>query len=147
MNALVHLTQLFARAMVKRGNGYILNVSSGGAFLPTPYVAAYAASKAYVHTFSEAIRYEIKGSGVSITTLYPGITTSGFYEASHMSSPKILSMSILTAERVAHIGLRAMFNRRRAIVPGFINKLNAFFSHVLPRGMVVSMAGRLLRKS
>lgn len=147
VTALTHLTQLFAREMVARGHGYILNVASAAAFLPSPYVAAYAATKAYVHSFSEALRYELRDSGVSLTTLYPGITATEFNAVAHAKTPPAMNLSILSAEEVARVGVRAMFARRRALVPGLINKLNALFCALLPRGLVVRMAGLLLARA
>ncbi len=147
MHTLTHLTQLCARDMVSRKQGYILNVASAAAFLPSPYVSAYAGTKAYVLGFSEAIRYELKDSGVSVTTLYPGITTTEFNDVAEAKHPPMMNMSILSAEQVARIGLRAMFNRRRSIVPGFINKMNAFFSQVFHRGTITAVAGSLLKKA
>ena len=70
VHSLTHLTRLFAREMQGR-DGYILNVASAAAFLPSPWVSSYAATKAYVRSFSEALRYELRSTGVSVTTLYP----------------------------------------------------------------------------
>jgi short-subunit dehydrogenase len=145
--ALTELTQRFAKAMVARRRGYILNVASASAFLPTPYVAAYAATKAYVLAFSEALRYELRDTGVSLTTLYPGITTTEFNEVAHAKTPRLMDLSILTADAVARIGLRGMFARRRAVVPGVINKVNAVLSTVLPRGLIVYITGLLLGRA
>lgn len=147
MHTLTHLTQLAARAMVARGGGYILNVASAAAFLPSPYVSAYAGTKAYVLNFSEALRYELRGTGVSVTTLYPGITTTEFNEVAHAKHPPMMNLSVLSAAQVAKAGLRAMFRRRRALVPGLINKLNAFFSQVAHRGLITATAGYLLKKA
>lgn len=144
---LTHLTQLYAADMVQAGSGYILQVASAAAFLPSPYVAAYAATKHYVMAFSEALRYELRSTGVSVTTLYPGITRTEFNAVAGARTPALMNLSILDADAVARIGLNAMFRRKRAIVPGFINKLNAFFSHVLHRGFIVSAAGRLMEQA
>ncbi len=144
---LTHLTQLFAREMVARGSGYVLNVASAAAFLPSPYVSAYAATKAYVLSFSEALRFELRGTGVSITTLYPGITTTEFNDVAHAKTPAAMNLSILSSDAVARIGLRALFNRKRAVVPGLINKLNAIFCTVLPRGFIVHVTGLLLGRA
>lgn len=144
VHSLTELTARFARRMVARGRGYILNVASAAAFLPSPYVAAYAATKAYVLHLSEALSYELRGTGVSITTLYPGITPTEFNEVAGARTPGWLSVSILSARRVAEIGLDAMFARRRAVVPGWINWVNAVFSHILPRGFIVWITGRML---
>ncbi len=144
---LTHLTQLFAREMVSTGRGYVLNVASAAAFLPSPYVSAYAATKAYVLSFSEALRFELRGTGVSVTTLYPGITTTEFNDVAHAKTPAAMNLSILSSDAVARAGLRAMFNRRRAVVPGLINKLNAIFCTVLPRGFIVHVTGVLLGRA
>lgn len=144
---LTRLTQRFAREMVARGGGHILNVASAAAFLPSPYVSAYAATKAHVHSFSEALHFELRGTGVSVTTLYPGITTTEFNDVAHAKTPAAMDLSILSAAAVARVGVRAMFQRRRAVVPGLINKLNALFCALLPRGLVVRMAGLLLARA
>ncbi len=145
--ALTALTQHFARAMAARGDGYILNVSSAAAFLPSPYVSAYAATKSYVLGFTEALRYELRGTGVSVTALYPGITTTEFNAVAGAKTPGVLDMTVLSADEVAAAGLAAMFARRRSVVPGVLNKLNALFSALLPRGFVTWMAGRLLGRA
>lgn len=144
---LTHLTQRMAQAMGRRGRGLILNVSSSAAFLPSPYVSAYAATKAYVMSFSEALGHELEGTGVSLTTLYPGITRTEFNAVAGAKTPGLLDFSILSAEAVAETGLDAMFARRRAVIPGWVNKLNALFSVLLPRAWVVRMAGFLLGRA
>jgi short-subunit dehydrogenase len=145
--SLTHLTQLFARAMVARRHGYLLNVASAAAFLPSPFVSAYAASKSYVWGFSEALSYELSDTGVSVTTLYPGITETEFNEVAHAKTPPLMNASILSADAVAKVGLDATFRRRRAAIPGLINKLNAFFCTVLPRGFIVRVTGALLGRA
>jgi len=145
--ALTDLTQQMAREMVARKQGMILNVSSSAAFLPSPYVSAYAATKAYVMSFSEALRHELRGTGVSLTTLYPGITRTEFNDVAGAKTPSVLDFSILSADAVAVAGLEALWARRRAVIPGVVNKLNALFSVLLPRGLVVRMAGYLLGRA
>ncbi|MCA9537783.1 MAG: SDR family oxidoreductase [Myxococcales bacterium] len=142
--ALTELTLRFARPMVAAGRGRILQVASAAAFLPSPYVAAYAASKHYVKAFAEAVRFELRNTGVTMTTLYPGITRTEFNTVAGARTPRLMNLSILSADTVARIGLRAMFRGRRAVVPGLINKLNAFFSEALHRGLITHAAGRLL---
>ncbi len=142
--ALTELTLLFGREMAQRGTGHILNVASAAAFLPSPYVSAYAATKAYVLAFSEAIRFELAPAGVNVTTLYPGITTTEFNAVAHARTPKAMDLSILGPADVARMGLNGLFARKRTVVPGFINKVNAFLSQVLHRGLITWFAGRLL---
>ncbi|MEZ4431372.1 MAG: SDR family NAD(P)-dependent oxidoreductase [bacterium] len=141
---LTHLTASSPMTWSSARHGYILQVSSAAAFLPSPYVAAYAATKHYVKAFSEAIRYELRHTGVSVTTLYPGITRTEFNTVAGARTPPLMNLSVLDAATVARVGLRAMRRRRRAVVPGLINKLNAIFSEALHRGFITRTAGRLL---
>ncbi len=147
MYTLTAMTQLYAKDMLAAGSGRIMNVASAAAFLPSPYVASYAATKSYVGSFTEALRYEMKGSGVSVTAFYPGITTTEFNAVADAKTPKAMDMSILSAQAVAKIGLKAMFKGKRAKVPGFINQVNAFLSTRMPRGFITSMAGSMLKKA
>ncbi len=147
ITTLTALTQLVARQMVAAGHGYILQVASSAAFLPSPQVSAYAATKAYVLSFSEALGFELRGSGVSVTTLYPGITTTEFNTTASARTPPLMNLSILTPAVVAKAGVRAMFLRKRAVVPGLINKLSAFFAGILHRGLVLTLAGQLLKRA
>lgn len=147
IDALTFLCSYFGPSMVARGRGYILNVASASAFLPSPYVAAYAASQAYVGSFSEALRFELRGTGVSVTTLYPGVTETEFNEVAGARHPPLMNLSVLSAEAVARVALRATFARRRVTIPGLINKINAFFSQVLHRGLITAIAGRLLESA
>jgi len=141
---LTELTHCFVRPMVDSGRGYVMQVASAAAFLPSPYVAAYAATKHYVKAFGEAIRFELRRTGVSVTTLYPGITRTEFNAVAAAKTPPLMNLSILSAEAVARAGVRAMLKRKRSVVPGLINKLNAFFSEVFHRGFITHAAGRLL---
>lgn len=145
--SLMTLTQRFGADMVARGGGHILQVASAAAFLPSPHVSAYAASKAAVMSFSEALRFELRGTGVSVTTLYPGITTTEFNEVAHARTPRLMDLSILSSAAVARVGVSAMFRGRRAVVPGWINRANAFLSQVLHRGLITFAAGWLLERA
>jgi uncharacterized protein len=147
IDALTFLCREFAPAMIARKHGYILNVASASAFLPSPYVSAYAASQAYVGQFSEALRFELQGTGVGVSTLYPGVTKTEFNDVAGAKHPPLMEASVLTAEQVAQIGLRGMFRRKRCIVPGLINRINAFFSQVFHRGIITHVAGTLLKNA
>lgn len=147
IDALTFLCREFAPAMVERKQGHILNVASASAFLPSPYVSAYAASQAFVGQFSEALRFELAGTGVWVSTLYPGVTKTEFNEVAGAKHPPLMEASVLTADEVARISLKAMFRRKRSIVPGIINKINAFFSQVFHRGIITYVAGTLLKNA
>ena len=147
VTTLLHLTALFGRAMAASGGGYVLQVASSVALVPSPFVSAYAGSKAAVMAFAEAARFELRPAGVSMTTIYPGITTTEFNAVANAKTPALMRWSILSADDVARIGLKAMFSRRRAVVPGLINKVNAALSQVVPRGFIIHVAGWLMGRA
>src|SRR4028118_836546 len=91
VTALTHLTKLFLPQMLQRQRGKILNVASTAAFQPGPLMAVYYASKAYVLSFSQAVGEELRGSGVSVSCLCPGPTTSGFQERAAMQKSRLVS--------------------------------------------------------
>jgi short-subunit dehydrogenase len=138
VGALTKLTKLFLGDMVKRGSGKILNVASTAAFQPGPLMAAYYASKAYVLNFSEALRYELRGTGVTVTTLCPGPTRTEFQKRANMSASGLFkSPNVMDAKTVAEIGYRGMMNGDTIVIPGLINKFLAFFVRLLPRSFVL----------
>jgi uncharacterized protein len=93
--ALTQLTRLFLPTMVERGAGRILNVASTAAFQPGPLMAVYYASKAYVLSFSEAIRDELNGTGVTVTTVCPGPTRTSFDSRAEVARPRLLNSRIM----------------------------------------------------
>ncbi len=142
---LTKLTYLFGKEMAKNNLGYILQVSSIGAFQPSPSFAAYSATKSYVMLFGEALNYELKGTNVSVTTLYPGATKTEFFDVAEQRMNFLISKTLMTAAQVANIALNAMFRRKRAIVPGVINKLSAFFAQISPRSMTIWSAANVMK--
>lgn len=142
--ALVHLTKLFGRAMAQRGFGRILQVSSIGAFQPTPTYAVYGAAKAFVHSFGEAIDHEMEGTGVRCTVVAPGVTTTEFHQVAGQKPNFFLKNTAMTAEAVADIAVRALLRGRRSIVPGIMNSLTSWLVRLVPRRQAVSLAARLM---
>lgn len=137
--ALTHLTKLFARDMLKKGSGKILNVASTASFQPGPLMAAYYASKAYVLSFTEALANEFKGSGVTITALCPGPTKSGFQKMAAMEKSKLVQNKIMDSDTVARIGYEALMNNKTVVIPGFMNKAMAFGVRFMPRKLITSV--------
>ena len=135
--SLTELTHRFARAMLARKSGHILNVSSIGAYTPTPTYATYAAGKAFVRDFSEAVAYELQGSGVHVCSLCPGGTLTEFHQAAGHELPSAFRKTFMTAEDCAQIGLSALFAGRRNIVSGILNNLSMFFLRLMPRRAMV----------
>jgi short-subunit dehydrogenase len=144
VSALVHLTKLFTKPMVERGQGRILNVASTAAFQPGPLMAVYYASKAFVLSFSEALAEELGGTGVTVTALCPGPTATGFATAANMTTTRLFTvMKPMTSQQVAKIGYNAMKRGRRVVVTGTLNKLLAQSVRVSPRRMVTRVTRTL----
>ena len=132
--ALTRLTRLLSPAMISRRSGHILNVASIAAFQPGPKMAVYYASKAFVYSFSEALREELKDSGVSVTCLCPGPTQTGFFSHGEMQFSKLAHLPWMqSANEVAEIGVDAMFAGKGTVVSGLINQALKLTSAFAPR--------------
>ena len=141
ITALTQLTKLFISDMIKQGSGRILNVASTAAFQPGPTMAVYYATKAYVLSFSEAINNEVNGSGVTVTTLCPGPTKSGFQEAASLQESRLVKGSILaTSKEVAEYGYNSMLKGKSVAIPGIVNYLFANSVRFFPRSAVLKVA-------
>lgn len=140
--AVVHLTHAFAGPMVERGEGAILNVASVAAFQPLPSLATYAATKAFVQTFSEAVHTELEGTGVSCTVLCPGPVKTDWADIAGAQHVMIAPMS---ARDVAEAGIEGMERGRRSVVPGTIPKAMALGGHYTARSILLP-ALRLYRR-
>ncbi|URZ04296.1 SDR family NAD(P)-dependent oxidoreductase [Clostridium felsineum] len=116
---LVELCKLYISDMYNKGRGKILNVSSVGAFQPGPYTSTYFASKAFVLSYSRAIRYEAKEKSVQVSTLCPGATKTNFFHREGTITPR----SAMTAEEVAAYAYKLFMKNKSVIVPGFTNKI------------------------
>ncbi|MBN2004405.1 MAG: SDR family oxidoreductase [Anaerolineae bacterium] len=144
--ALTHLTRLFLPAMVERGAGHIMNVGSTASFQPCPLMATYGASKAYVLNFTDALAEEMRGTGVRVTALCPGVTRTGFQARANVGAMRLLRGPSMTAQQVAAIGYRGLLRGRRVVIPGFFNQLIAFSSRVTPRTWVTRIARWMMEK-
>lgn len=132
MIALVDLTKRVLPAMLERGSGDILLVSSIAAFMPIPTFACYAASKSFVLSFGQALAYEVRGTGVRVTVACPGGTESEFLDTSGMKPTRMTHLGMMSAESVARKALSAMACGRYSSVTGFANKLSVGFARALP---------------
>lgn len=127
------LCRLFATDMAERGGGRILIMSSITAWTPYPTISHYAATKAYLHSFAQSLWYEMRGRGVSITTVYPSAVNTPFYDLSDKMRGRLLSCGVMmSAESVARKALKAMFSSRRRCLPGLITKIEAAICYLLP---------------
>jgi short-subunit dehydrogenase len=144
--ALTHLSRLYLPGMLRRGRGKILNVASTAAFQPGPLMSVYYATKAYVLSFSEALADEVSGSGVRVSVLCPGPTTTEFQERAGMNGSGLLRLPFMDAASVARIGYRGLMRNRTVIIPGLRNKILAHASRHSPRKMVTRLVRRLQGK-
>lgn len=140
IGALTQLTHAIMQQMLGSGKGRIMNVASIAAFLPGPGMAVYYASKAYVLSFSEAISRELKGSGVTVTTLCPGPTDTSFATAAGLGKSLMHRMlPPATSAEVAKAGYKAMMKGKTIEIPGFMNKFTALTPRLTPRSIVRDM--------
>jgi short-subunit dehydrogenase len=129
----VHLSKLVVPEMVARGEGRVLFTSSIAALMPGPFYAVYAASKSFVQSFSEALRNELKDTGVTVTALMPGATDTEFFERAGMEDTPAGQGKKDDPAQVAKQGFEAMMAGKDSVVAGsFINKVMATASKVMP---------------
>ncbi|MBU3715211.1 MAG: SDR family oxidoreductase [Ferruginibacter sp.] len=148
ITALTHLTRLYLQDMVTRRKGKIMNVASTAAFQSGPTMAVYYATKAYVLSFSEAIDNEVRDKGVTVTTLCPGATESGFQVAAAMEeSALVKGKKLPTSHEVALYGYSAMLKGKTIAIHGFMNQLLANSVRFLPRAIVVKVTRQMQDKA
>jgi short-subunit dehydrogenase len=146
IEALTVLSYAALTAMVPRGKGGLLNVSSTAGFQPTPNQAVYGATKAYVTSFTEALHEEVLRSGVRVTALCPGFTRTEFHERGNIDTRRMPSFVWMDAGDVAKAGLDGLEANRAVVVPGAANKVLAGATHLGPRSFVRSASGMVTRR-
>jgi|SRR4051812_1631697 short-subunit dehydrogenase len=134
--ALVHLTKLYLPGMVARKSGRILQVSSVAGFQAGPFMAVYYATKAFVTSFSEALYEELRGSGVTVTALCPGATSTGFADRAGLGNSKLFKARVMDAPTVARIGYEGLMAGKPIVVTGFRNWLMWQSQRLGPRSLV-----------
>ena len=146
VEAVVHLCSLFLPGMVERRSGVVLNVASTGAFQPLPGQAGYGASKAFVLSYSHALRGELRPTGVTVTVLCPGPVRTGFGEAAGISDedatealPKIMWIPVADVAKAAVSGMDA---NKAVVIPGLANRISAAAGWHSPRSVLVPMVAR-----
>jgi len=139
------MMKLFLPDMVHNGYGRVLNLSSTASFTSIPNMSVYAATKAYVSSLSKTINLELKGTGVSITALCPGATSTDFPYKAEMESTLLYRLFVMTPKDVANIGYKALTRRKPSIVVGLYNKILVLFSKLFPPFIVNFVTKRMLR--
>jgi hypothetical protein len=142
MVALTQLTRLFLPAMVARRHGHVMNVASIGAYIPTPFFSVYTASKAFVRNFTEALDWELRGTGVRACVVCPGGTATEFLDAADQTLKGGGEKWLMPAETCARIAVKKMLRGRRTIITGFGNALSMWLLRFLPRAWLPGLAAR-----
>lgn len=145
IRGLVHLTGLLLPLLKARG-GAIINVASTAAFQPTPYMAAYGASKAFVLHWSLALNEELRGSGVRALAVCPGPTATNFFERAGVPAESVSQNLSQTCDEVVTASLEALAAGRAQVVSGWFNKILVGTSSKLPKPMAARLAEKVLNR-
>jgi short-subunit dehydrogenase len=140
---MVELTHRFLKPMRERKRGAIINVASPAGFQAVPFMATYAAGKAFVLSFSEALYEENRSHGVQVMALCPGVTETNFFEASGMDRPPL--RTVQTPEEVVDTALRGLARNKSAVISGWSNWFTIEAERIVPRSVVTRVAGNVLR--
>ena len=140
--SLADLTARFLRPMMQARHGLVINVASTAAFQPVPTMAVYAATKAFVLSFTEASWQETRGSGVRVLTLCPGATDTGFFAA---TGQQFMTRGRQTSQQVVSTALTAIGKSSPTVVPGRINRVSALGYRFMPRRIMPVMARQMVK--
>lgn len=135
----LYLVQAVGRDMRDRGSGRILITGSIAGYVPGTFTAVYNGTKALLDSFTFALRAELEGSGVTVTCLMPGATETPFFARAGMLDTKVGTEKKAPADEVARMGYDAMMKGGGDVIPGFVNKLRAAMSKVLPQPVVAEV--------
>lgn len=147
ITSLTHLTHLFLPDLMSHEKSYIMNVASTAAFQPGPLMSVYYASKHFVLAFSEAIANELSESGVVVSALCPGPTSSEFQDVSNMDKSKLFELfPVADSADVAEFGYKSLMKEKRVAIYGFLNKIGARTTALLPGKWVTSVVRFIMEK-
>jgi uncharacterized protein len=147
VEALVDLTTQWLPGMVERGAGAVINVASVAGFMPIPAQAVYAATKAFVRSFSEAVSAEVRGTGVTVTVLCPGPVATEFVEAGGFKNQSPgPSFVFSSAHAVARAGIEGAEKGKRVVVPGIGNRVQATLGQHSPHAIMLGPVSTVYRR-
>jgi short-subunit dehydrogenase len=144
VTSLVDLTARFLPGMLEAGSGAVVNVASTAAFQPVPTMAVYAATKAFVLSFTEALWGETRGSGVRVLTLCPGATETAFFAS---TGKEFLTSGRQSPDQVVTTALRGLDGRAPTVVSGLTNRIATLGARFLPRAAMIRFSERLVATS
>ena len=137
------LCTLFGNEMRKRRKGFILNNSSISAFKDFPGIGYYGATKSYIKSFTRSLRTELKFYGVHVTCLCPGATATNLYDPNVIDVERGKKLGIMmSAEKVATLGVQGLFNDKAVVIPGFMTRLMLFLAVLTPQWVIYEIRKR-----
>ncbi|MCF3107961.1 SDR family oxidoreductase [Niabella sp. CC-SYL272] len=147
IKAQLRIAHLFIPVLKNIPHAYLLNVGSTTSYQSVPFLAIYAASKAFVLSFTRSLRQELKGTSISVSCLSPGSTDTDFVNRAGMAAHtrKIANRFNMTPQKVARIALNGMFKGKAEIIPGFTNRLNAILPKFFPKTVTERIAAGIYR--
>ncbi len=147
--AVVDLTRSFLPGMVERNDGGVINVASVAAYQPVPFMATYAATKAFVLSFSEAVHCELSDTDVNVMAVCPGPVPTEFSSVAgnEYSFEVVPNFAIVDPDDLAALSIKAFEKGKRTIDPGFFNSIQAHISRPLPSSITLPIARRIFGKN
>jgi short-subunit dehydrogenase len=147
IKAQVALSHAYIPVLKKHGQAFLLNVASTTCFQTVPYLNVYAASKAFVLSFTRGLRFELRDTSISVSVLIPGSTDTDFVNRARMSAEvkRTAEKFNMQPDVVGKIAVRGLFKGKAEIVPGFSNKIHAFFPRFLPKSVVEKLGGNIYK--
>jgi len=146
MNTLMELCHTFLPMLKTKPKAYIMNVASTASYQAVPTLSVYAATKAFVVLFTRGLRYELRGTSVSVTCLSPGATSTNFIDRARLQAIKARADKFsMSAESVARIGIDGMLKGRAEIIPGFVNWFSSQLTGFVPKVLTEKIAAGLYK--
>ncbi|UKT62686.1 SDR family NAD(P)-dependent oxidoreductase [Pedobacter mucosus] len=146
MDTVTELCYLLIPLLIKEKKAYILNVSSTAAYQAVPTLAIYSATKAYILSFTRALRFELKDSNISVSCLSPGPVDTGFAQRAGLDAfSKMAEKFNMKAEEVAEIAVKGLLNGKSEIIPGFTNIISVYANRILPKSFIEKMAAGIYK--
>ncbi len=143
--AVLRLTHRILPEMIERRTGHVINIASTAAFQPTPYMAVYGASKAFVLNFSMALWSELRKTGLRVTCVCPGPVRTGFFDRGGYHTRKVDWVRLgFDSDDFARLTMKYLRRGRSVCVPGILNKISAFSRHLAPLPLVTRISGKIL---
>ncbi len=147
VDSCVKMAHEFLNSTSNTQRRYILNTVSTGAFQPVPLMTIYAATKAFMLSFSRGLRHELKKENVFVTALCPGGTETEFFKPAGMEEVvKKNAKFMMSADKVAKAGLNGLIKNKSVVVPGFTNKMGALSAKLVPHDVVVPVAAMFFKE-